>query len=49
VNKELKEVYKKVDDRIAKYGELTSKEINEIIQECRRKKKTSRRKVAEGV
>jgi len=37
VAKELKEIYRKVDARIAKYGELSDKEINEIIQERRRK------------
>jgi AbrB family looped-hinge helix DNA binding protein len=34
--KELEEVYKKVDERIAKYGELSEEEINEIIQKYRK-------------
>jgi len=38
VVKELKEIYRRVDVRIAKYGELTDDEINEIIQEHRRKR-----------
>jgi len=41
VTKELKEIYRKVDVRIAKYGELTDEEINEVIQEYRRKKRAS--------
>jgi len=41
VTKELEEIYRKVDARIAKYGELTDKEINEVIQEHRRKKQAS--------
>jgi antitoxin PrlF len=38
VVKELKEIYRRVDTRIVKYGELTDDEINEIIQEHRRKR-----------
>jgi len=41
VTRELEEIYRKVDARIAKYGELTDQEINEIIQEHRRKKRVS--------
>jgi len=41
ITKELEEIYRKVDARIAKYGELTDEEINEIIQERRRKKRGS--------
>ena len=41
VTKELEEIYRKVDARIAKYGELTDEEINKIVQEHRRKKKAS--------
>jgi len=41
VSKELEEIYRKVDARIAKYGELTDEEINEVIQEYRRKKRAS--------
>jgi len=40
VVKELKGIYKKVDARITKYGELTDREIDEIIQEHRKKKRT---------
>ena len=39
VAKELEEIYRRVDARIAKYGELTDEEINEIIQDYRRKKR----------
>ncbi|MEM3070342.1 MAG: AbrB/MazE/SpoVT family DNA-binding domain-containing protein [Candidatus Bathyarchaeia archaeon] len=31
VAKELKEMYRKIDSRIAKYGELTDEEIDEVI------------------
>lgn len=41
VAKELKEIYRKVDAKIAKYRELTDEEISSIIQEHRRKKKAS--------
>jgi len=41
VAKELEEIYRKVDARIAKYGELTDEEINEVIEEYRRKKRIS--------
>lgn len=33
IEKELKEVYKKVEDKIARYGELVDEEIEKIIQE----------------
>lgn len=36
--KRLEAIYKKVDQRIAKYGQLGSREIDEIIQEYRRKR-----------
>ena len=39
--RELEEIYRKVDARIAKHGELTDEEINEVIQEHRRKKRAS--------
>ncbi|MEM1570243.1 MAG: AbrB/MazE/SpoVT family DNA-binding domain-containing protein [Candidatus Bathyarchaeia archaeon] len=42
VAKELEEIYKKVDARIAKYGELTCEEVDEVIQEYRRKKRSPR-------
>jgi len=36
--KELKELYEKIDARIARHGELSEKEINEIIQKHRKHK-----------
>jgi len=36
IARELEGIYKKVDSKIAKYGELTNEEINEIIQAHRR-------------
>ena len=39
VTKELQDIYRKVDNRIAKHGELTNKEINEVIHDYRRKKR----------
>jgi AbrB family looped-hinge helix DNA binding protein len=39
--KELEEIYRRVDARIAKYGELTDNEVNEIIQDYRQKKRAS--------
>ncbi|HJW65302.1 MAG TPA: AbrB/MazE/SpoVT family DNA-binding domain-containing protein [Candidatus Bathyarchaeia archaeon] len=41
IAKELEAMYKRIDKRIAKYGELTNEEINEIIHEHRRKKRAS--------
>lgn len=38
VKKELEGIYRKVDARIAKYGELSDEEINEIIQNYRKKR-----------
>jgi AbrB family looped-hinge helix DNA binding protein len=35
VVKELQEIYKKVDTKIAKYGELTNEEIEAVIQRHR--------------
>ena len=35
VRKELQEIYRKVEQRIAKYGELTEEEVNEIVQKYR--------------
>lgn len=40
VKEELKALYKQVDKKIAKYGELTTEEINAIIHECRAKKRS---------
>ena len=42
VVKELEALYKRVDKRIAKHGELTNEEINQVIQDCRKKKTTSK-------
>jgi AbrB family looped-hinge helix DNA binding protein len=38
VTKELEAIYKRVNKKIAKYGELTNEEINEVIQDRRKKK-----------
>ena len=38
VTKELEALYKRVDEKIAKHGELTNDEINELIQDYRTKK-----------
>ena len=43
VTKELEDLYKRVDKKIAKYGELTNEEINEVIQNYRTKKRVPRR------
>lgn len=40
VTKELEEIYKKIDDKIAKYGELSDQEIDEIIQNFRKQKRS---------
>jgi AbrB family looped-hinge helix DNA binding protein len=39
ITKELEAMYKRIDKRIAKHGELTNKEINEVISDYRRKKR----------
>jgi AbrB family looped-hinge helix DNA binding protein len=39
LSKELEAMYKRVNERIAKYGELSNDEINEIIHEHRQKKR----------
>jgi len=36
VTKELEAIYKRVNKKIAKYGELTNAEINEVIQDHRK-------------
>ena len=41
IEKELEAMYKRIDKRIAKYGEMTQEEIDEIIHEHRKKKKAS--------
>jgi AbrB family looped-hinge helix DNA binding protein len=38
VTKELEAIYKRVDKKITKHGELTNQEINEVIQDYRTKK-----------
>jgi AbrB family looped-hinge helix DNA binding protein len=38
VTKELQALYKRIDKKIAKYGELANEEINEVIQNYRAKK-----------
>ncbi len=39
VTKELQALYKRIDKKIAKYGELANEEINEVIQNYRTKKR----------
>ncbi len=39
ITKELEAVYKRIDKRIAKYGEPANEEINKIIHEHRRRKR----------
>ena len=36
--RELEELYKKIDARVAKYGELSDEEINAIVQKYRAQK-----------
>ena len=36
VRKELEAVYRRVDEKVAKYGELSDEEINEIVQKYRK-------------
>ena len=38
-SKELEAMYKRIDERIIKYGELSNDEINEIIHEHRQRKR----------
>ncbi len=38
IKKELERIYQKVDENLAKFGELPEEEIEEIIQKYRRKK-----------
>ena len=42
LSKEIEAMYKRVDERIAKYGELSNDEINQIIHEHRQRKKSSK-------
>jgi AbrB family looped-hinge helix DNA binding protein len=39
ITKELEAMYKRIDKRIAKHGELTNKEINKVISDYRRTKR----------
>ena len=39
ITKKLEAMYRRIDKRIAKHGELTNKEINEVISDYRRKKR----------
>ena len=38
VTKELQALYKRIDKKTSKYGELANEEINEVIQNYRTKK-----------
>ena len=40
ISKELEAIFKRVDERNAKYGELSNDEINQIIHEHRQKKRS---------
>jgi AbrB family looped-hinge helix DNA binding protein len=42
LSKELEAVFRRVDERNAKYGELSNDELNRIIHEHRQKKKPSK-------
>jgi hypothetical protein len=39
VAKDLERLYAKVDKKVAKYGPLSDEDINQIIQESRRKRR----------
>ena len=41
VAKDLERLYAKVDKKVAKYGPLSDEDINQIIQESRRKRRQS--------
>ncbi|MCX8189220.1 MAG: AbrB/MazE/SpoVT family DNA-binding domain-containing protein [Nitrososphaeria archaeon] len=41
IEEELENIYKKVEGRIARYGELADEEIEKIIQEYRKRKSSS--------
>jgi AbrB family looped-hinge helix DNA binding protein len=41
LTKELEEIYRKIDEKIAKYGELSDQDIDEIIQKFRKQKSSS--------
>ncbi len=36
--KEFEELYESIDERIAKYGELSEEKINQIVQKCRKQR-----------
>jgi AbrB family looped-hinge helix DNA binding protein len=40
IAKKLETMYRRIDERIAKYGELSKEEINEIIQKHRRQRRS---------
>jgi AbrB family looped-hinge helix DNA binding protein len=40
LSKELEAMFKRVDERIEKYGELSNDEINEVIHEHRQRKRS---------
>jgi AbrB family looped-hinge helix DNA binding protein len=42
LSEELKAMYKRIDQRIAKYGELSNDEINQIIHEHRKKRRSAK-------
>lgn len=42
LSKELEAMYKRVDERITKYGELSNDEISEIVHEHRQKNRSSK-------
>ncbi|MEM2083898.1 MAG: hypothetical protein QXY18_06090 [Nitrososphaerota archaeon] len=41
IEKKLREMYRRIDRKIARYGELTQEEIEEEIQEYRKAKVSS--------
>lgn len=42
VIKDLKRIYRKVDKKVKKYGPLSDEEINQIVQQSRRKRRAGR-------
>ena len=40
IAKELEAMYRRIDEKIAKYGELSEEEINKIIQKHRRQRRS---------
>ena len=47
VTKDLEAIYKRIDKKIAKYGEFSNDEINEVIQDYRKREKKNLRETAE--